>query len=211
VLALRELRVERGEKVFVKGPSGCGKTTMLNLIAGMAAPEQGQVTVLGQSLAALPQTRRDRFRAEHIGFVFQLFNLLPYLDVHGNVALGCRFARERRRRWQSAGGNGEIRRLLEALGLDADAFAGRAVSELSVGQQQRVAAARALLGSPDILIADEPTSALDADNRGSFLRLLGRECERSGTTLVFVSHDTALEAHFDRTLSLPDLNRAWSR
>jgi putative ABC transport system ATP-binding protein len=195
--------VARGEKLFVHGPSGSGKSTLLGLLAGVLQPAEGAVRVLGQDLARLRGGRRDRFRAEHVGYVFQQFNLLPYLDVAANVALACRFSRSRHARATAAGPlAAEIARLLAALELDGAALRRRSAGELSVGQQQRVAAARALVGGPELLIADEPTSALDADARDAFIRLLLAECARHGTSVVFVSHDLALAGHFDRSLRL---------
>ena len=202
--------VADGEKVFLEGPSGFGKTTLLNLLGGVAVPEAGQVLVAGQDLAQLPGAARDRFRADHIGFIFQMFNLVPYLSVADNVALPCRFSAERLRRASARDGGlaGEGKRLLSAMGLDPDALGDRPVSALSVGQQQRVAAARALIGAPGLVIADEPTSALDTDSRAAFLDLLFREIAAIGATLVFVSHDRALAGAFDRAISLTDINRA---
>jgi putative ABC transport system ATP-binding protein len=135
-----------------------------------------------------------------------MFNLVPYLSVVENITLPCRFSARRRRHAEARGGaEREARRLLEHLDLAAEAYASRAVARLSVGEQQRVAAARALIGRPEIVLADEPTSALDADRRQAFLRLLFRECEAEGATLLFVSHDRSLEDLFDRTLALDDI------
>lgn len=206
VLDIPELTVKRGERVFMLGPSGSGKTSLLNVIGGVARPESGEVAVLGQDYAALGAAALDRFRAENIGFIFQMFNLIPYLSMVDNVAMGCRFAPERRRR------AGDVRRtahdLLAALGLGDLAGEDRPVSTLSIGQQQRVAAARAVIGGPGLVIADEPTSALDADNRTVFLGLVTAACTQAGAALLFVSHDRALAPHFDRVLDLPAVNRA---
>jgi len=164
------------------------------------------VRVLGTDVGMLPAAARDRFRADHIGFVFQMFNLLPYLGVLENVVLPTHFSA---RRLERAGDVvAEARRLLDALGIGDPGLLSRDVGRLSIGQQQRVAVARALLGRPDVLIADEPTSALDAGTREAFLELLMSECRAAGTTLLFVSHDTALGALFDRSLALGSLNRA---
>jgi putative ABC transport system ATP-binding protein len=209
VLALDALTLARGERVFVAGPSGCGKSTLLGLVAGVLVPQRGTVRVLGEDLGRLPGAARDRFRGSHCGIVFQLFNLVPYLSVVDNVLLPVRFSPERRAR-VGAQARDEARRLLAALGLgalDADA---RGVATLSVGEQQRVAVARALLGRPELVIADEPTSALDADARGAFLELLLAECRAAGSTLLFVSHDAALGPLFDRRIDLPAQNRAGS-
>lgn len=209
VLVLDGLSIARGERVFVEGPSGSGKSTLLALLAGVAVPEVGRVEVLGERLDRLSSAGRDHFRAHHIGYVFQQFNLIPYLSMVENVLLPCRFSAVRRAaaRRRSATLEGEALRLLAHLDLGEETLRSRAVTTLSVGQQQRVAVARALVGSPGLVIADEPTSALDADRRESFLRLLFAECAESGATLVFVSHDAALEGLFDRTLRLAELNR----
>jgi putative ABC transport system ATP-binding protein len=209
VLDIPELTVARGERVFIKGASGSGKSTLLSLLGGVVTPQRGQVHVLGCALHTLSGARRDAFRSDHIGFIFQMFNLIPYLSVQENVLLPCRFSRVRHERARQRAGRveEEAERLLAHLGLEG-AMLSRSVIELSVGQQQRVAAARALIGAPELLIADEPTSALDADRKESFLGLLLRECAAQGITLVFVSHDASLESLFDRSLALARINRA---
>jgi putative ABC transport system ATP-binding protein len=207
LLSIPTLKVVRGERVFLQGASGSGKSTLLGLIGGVLQPAQGTINVLGQSLQDLSGARRDAFRAAHIGFIFQMFNLLPFLSMVDNVVLAARFSKERATR---AGGDltREARRLLVALGLDDPRLLARPVTSLSMGQQQRVAAARALLGRPDLVIADEPTSALDAQSRFDFLALLKRECSDVGATLLFVSHDTTLASAFDRSLDMNDFNRS---
>jgi len=197
-------------QVFVAGPGGSGKTTLLNLLAGVAAPRQGSLRVLGRPFEATGGARRDHFRADHIGYIFQMFNLIPYLSVLENVQLPCHFSRIRRERARRRSGTPivEARRLLKHLDMATDGCLDSPVNALSVGQQQRVAVARATMGAPELLIADEPTSSLDADRRTAFIQLLFQECADSGATLVFVSHDTALAPLFDRTLSLAALNRA---
>ena len=198
--------IAMGERVFILGPSGSGKSTLLSLIGGVVTPGAGRVEVLGQNLASLSNRARDRFRADHIGFIFQLFNLIPYLSALDNIVLPCRFSPVRRAR---AGNDvmAAARRLAERLDLQPGLLA-RQASDLSVGQQQRVAAARALIGRPELIIADEPTSALDADRQRGFLELLLEECGASDATLLFVSHDRGLSGQFDRVLDLPTLNRA---
>ncbi len=207
VLAIESLAVARGERLFLKGASGSGKSTLLNLLGGVVTPRAGSVRVLGRELSALSGAQRDRFRADHIGYVFQLFNLVPYLSVLDNVLLPLRFSPLRRQRLSGRDARAEAERLITHLGLGGDMLARRA-TDLSVGQQQRVAAARALIGSPELVIADEPTSALDADTRALFIGLLHAECAARGSTLVFVSHDSALEALFDRSVALATVNRA---
>lgn len=211
VLDIPQLTVARGERLFLRGPSGSGKSTLLGLLGGVSVPQRGRVEVLGQPLHAAKGAARDRFRADHLGYIFQMFNLIPYLSVLDNVLLPCRFSRTRAQRVTAQGGpRTEARRLLEHLGLGDDLMQ-RAATELSVGQQQRVAAARALLGAPELIIADEPTSALDADLRAAFVELLLGECAALGSTLVFVSHDRALEPLFHRALCLSEINRAGER
>jgi putative ABC transport system ATP-binding protein len=207
VLNVPSFRLEGGERVFLRGPSGSGKSTLLGLIAGVLAPQQGTIRVLGEDMTALSASRRDRLRADHVGVIFQMFNLVPYLSVTGNVLLPLRFSPARRK---AAGSDaeGEARRLLTRLGLDDERLLARRVSDLSVGQQQRVAAARALIGAPDLIIADEPTSALDADARDRFIALLSEEVTRSGASLLFVSHDASLAPLFTRAVDLAAINRA---
>jgi putative ABC transport system ATP-binding protein len=207
LLHVDRLVLERGERVFLSGPSGSGKSTLLGLIGGVLRPQCGNVRVLGTSLGSLPARQVDRFRGDHIGFVFQSFNLLPYLSVTANVMLPLQFSKLRRERLAGAHPKEEALRLVHALGLADPDILERPVHQLSIGQQQRVAAARALIGRPELLIADEPTSSLDADTRGDFLRLLMTECAQFGTSVLFVSHDRALSDRFDRSIGLSEINR----
>jgi putative ABC transport system ATP-binding protein len=208
LLQIPAFEVAAGERVFISGPSGSGKSTLLGLIGGVLTASSGTVRVLGESLGQISAAQRDALRVDRIGFIFQMFNLLPYLSVRDNVTLPCRFSARRRAR-ATAGGidvRAEAERLLGRLGLGDSAVLDRPVTELSVGQQQRVAAARALIGQPDLVIADEPTSSLDADARADFLSLLMSECQAAGSAIVFVSHDRSLAAQFDRQVALLDLN-----
>ena len=208
-LSIERFDVLHGERVFVRGPSGSGKTTLLSILAGVLVPTAGSALLQGQVWGGLSQARRDRLRADRIGYVFQQFNLLGYLSVLENVLLPCRFSPDRRLR---AGGTTsvvirEARQLLARMGLD-DRLIGRKASQLSVGQQQRVAAARALIGRPGLVIADEPTSALDEDARESFMKVLLDACADAGSALVFVSHDARLAPLFTRQIDLAAINRA---
>ncbi|HUF49822.1 MAG TPA: ABC transporter ATP-binding protein [Longimicrobiales bacterium] len=209
VLHVPELRVERGEKLFIFGPSGSGKTTLLGLIAGVLRADAGAVNVLGTDLTKLSNHQRDALRAAHIGYIFQMFNLIPYLSVEENILLPVRVSRGRRARLQGTAADVAARALADAL--EIGSLLHERVTRLSVGQQQRVAAARALIGAPELVIADEPTSALDSDRRERFLELLFDRCAAAGATLVFVSHDRQLQHMFDRALSLDDLNRVAQR
>ena len=208
-LAIDALQVAAGHTLFLHGPSGGGKSTLLGLLAGVLLPSAGTVSLLGTPWASLSGARRDAFRADHVGYIFQQFNLLPYLSVLDNVLLPCRFSALRRQRAAAATGSAQAAAaaLLQRVGLGPALWA-RAALQLSVGQQQRVAAARALIGQPELVIADEPTSALDSALRDSFMALLLQQCRDAGSTLVFVSHDERLAALFDQSVSLLQINRA---
>jgi putative ABC transport system ATP-binding protein len=207
-LHISRLAIARKERVFLQGASGSGKTTLLSLLGGVVTPQQGNIRVLGQSVSQLRPADRDSFRADHIGFVFQMFNLIPYLSLVDNVTLPCRFSRKRLHQVSTGGKTPvqEAERLLRHLKLDLLKLGNRPVTDLSVGQQQRVAVARALIGSPELIIADEPTSALDTDARFAFIDLLFKEVELSQSTLMFVSHDASLRNKFDRTIALQEIN-----
>ncbi len=202
-----DFALTRGERVLLTGPSGSGKSTFLSLLAGIITAQAGRIEILGTDLARLSSTARDAFRAEHFGIIFQQFNLLPYGSVVDNVVLPLAFAPARRKR-ASAGGKPELaaQELLDRLGLEIT-MANRRASSLSVGQQQRVAAARALIGSPELIVADEPTSALDADSQDAFLDLLFEQVGAAGATLIMVSHDQRLAPRFDRVLRLDQIAR----
>lgn len=200
------LKIAAGERVLLLGASGCGKSTLLSLICGIVTPQSGTVKVLGQDMAGMAPRVRDRYRAEHCGVIFQMFNLLPYASALDNVLLPLSFAKTRQ---QKASANRpakeEGQRLLASLGLDGIRLADTKAAHLSIGQQQRVAVARALIGAPELIIADEPTSALDVDTQGAFLDLLFGQLEETGCTLIMVSHDERLAPHFDRIVKLPEI------
>ncbi len=205
-LAIEAFDVAPGESVFLHGPSGSGKSTLLSLMAGVLLPTQGQVSVAGQDWGELRASRRDAWRADHVGYVFQQFNLLPYLSVLDNVTLPCRLSSARRHRAEQAGGvRSGAQRWLSQLGL-SEALWRKPVTDLSVGQQQRVAAARALMGSPNVIIADEPTSALDERWRDEFLNQTLQACRQAGSALVVVSHDHEMSVAFDRCHDFSELN-----
>jgi putative ABC transport system ATP-binding protein len=208
-LDIKHLGIEPGDRIFLHGPSGSGKSTLLALLGGVLVPQRGKIRLLDTEITALSGAARDRFRVDHLGFVFQQFNLLPYLSVIDNVLLPCRFSARRHARATASGSTAgaEAIRLLDHLDLGPE-LRDRPVINLSVGQQQRVAAARALIGRPEIVIADEPTSALDASRQSGFLDLLMHECEAAQATLLFVSHDHRLAGHFTRNVALPELNGA---
>ncbi len=206
LLSIESLILKKAEKLFIHGPSGCGKTTLLNLISGVLKPSRGEIEVLGNNLFSEKQKLRDQFRVDHMGIIFQQFNLIPYLNVLENITLPCLFSTRRREMLSIQKRNtfDETSRLLDALGLEDKDIIQKNVTQLSTGQQQRVAAARALIGSPEIIIADEPTSALDQDAKQGFLELLFEEANRTNSALLFVSHDLTLTKLFDRSVSLND-------
>jgi len=203
LLSIETLEVGAGQTLFLRGPSGCGKSTLLALLAGVLVAGPGQVSALGACWQAMSASGRDRHRAAHLGYIFQQFNLLPYLSVLDNVRLPCRFSTVRAARAPA----GAAEALLARTGLPYVLWR-ESAGRLSIGQQQRVAAARALIGAPEIVIADEPTSALDEDLREAFMDLLLGACAEAGSALVFVSHDARLAGRFERVVDLPRLNQA---
>ena len=207
LLRIPELQISRGERVLLRGASGSGKSTLLSLIAGIHKAKAQQVFVLDHDLGDMSQRQRDKLRANEIGYIFQQFNLLPYLSAYQNVLLAQQFSPARRQRLnaQQSSHKQQAQNLLLQLGL-TESDTERPAHQLSVGQQQRVAAARALFGSPALIIADEPTSALDADHRDNFIQILFEACRANNTTLLFVTHDASLAPHFDRALELADIN-----
>ncbi|SFP23137.1 putative ABC transport system ATP-binding protein [Variovorax sp. PDC80] len=207
---IEAFRITAGESVFLHGPSGCGKSTLLSLLAGVLVADEGRVCLLGHDWSKLSGAARDRCRVAHVGYIFQQFNLLPYLSVVDNVLLPCRFsARRREQASRQRGARAEAEHLLDQMGLDRKLWQRQAM-QLSVGQQQRVAAARALIGQPEVVIADEPTSALDEDRREAFLDVLLTACAENDSALVFVSHDQRIAQRFARHVLLPEINRASS-
>ncbi len=205
-LAIDDFALPRGQRVLLVGPSGAGKSTFLSLLCGIVTPSAGRLEVLGTDVTRLSNSARDRFRAEHFGIIFQMFNLLPYGSILDNVLLPLSFARARRARAAAKGtAEAEAMRLLASLGLDAAELEGHSAANLSVGQQQRVAAARALIGGPELIVADEPTSALDRDRQLAFLDLLFAEVAAAGASLLMVSHEEELGSLFDRVLRLDEI------
>jgi putative ABC transport system ATP-binding protein len=205
LLCIPEIVVEKGQHLFIQGASGSGKTTLLNLLAGISTPLSGSVKLLGTALESLSNKQRDQFRADHLGVIFQQFNLLPYLSLLENVQLPCWFSSRKKKNADNM--EESALRLLEQLNIPLTLM-NQPVGKLSVGQQQRVAVARSLIGNPEIVIADEPTSALDSDNRSRFLELLFFEASQQGSTLVFASHDRYIAGHFERVVDLAEINLA---
>jgi putative ABC transport system ATP-binding protein len=204
LLKVTSFDLKKGEKVFLKGNSGSGKSTLLGLITGILTSQKGEIIVLDKNLTYLTQSQKDSLRGENMGYIFQLFNLIPYLSVLHNITLPCRIHPNRLNKLGSLSLGEEAQRLAQALSIEG--LLNKTTSELSVGQQQRVAAARALIGSPQFIIADEPTSSLDYNQRENFIKLFMSECEKKETTLLFVSHDPTLSGFFDKTIEMSQIN-----
>jgi len=201
VLNIPSWSLKTGEQAFVQGPSGGGKSTLLGLLSGLLTPSHGQVTVLGERLDEMSGRQRDQFRASHIGYVFQQFNLMPYINAIDNLLLAARFSSRKNSNLLKD----EIKTLFGALNISEKEWY-RPTRDLSIGQQQRVAIARALINKPQLLIADEPTSSLDKANRDAFMKLLMPMVVDNQMTLLFVSHDLSLSSYFTKVESLSDFN-----
>lgn len=205
VLQIDTWKVAKGQSVFLSGPSGTGKSTLLNLIGGtlpIHSPNRGEIRLLEQPFSSLSPSKRDKFRAKHIGMVFQQFNLIPYLSVEKNIEAAAYFGKT-----LSPDTKTIAKEYLQRMDL-ADTILSQRSDTLSVGQQQRVAVARALINKPEILIVDEPTSALDESAKMGFMNLLMQCVKELNVSLVFVSHDSRLASHFEYSLQLGQLNRA---
>lgn len=199
ILNIPQFSIGEGEIVFLNGPSGSGKSTLLELIAGVLQSQSGSLNVCGQNLSEMSSAELDHFRAQNVGYIFQSFNLIPYLSVLENIQLPFLFQK-------TEVNQKDLQELIKNLGLVK--FIDREVSQLSVGQQQRVAVARALIKKPKLILADEPTSALDYNHRENFLKILFNLCRAQKTSVLFVSHDLTMAQIFDRTVSLSEINRA---
>jgi ABC-type lipoprotein export system ATPase subunit len=188
------LEVKSGEFVVLRGPSGCGKTTLLLTAGGMLRPTSGRVAVDGQDLYALNGRERNRFRGQHLGFVFQMFHLLPYLNVRENILLAAKA-----NRGNASATRERARDLLKRLGLEPREQ--HPPGALSTGERQRTAIARALLNQPKLLLADEPTGNLDPENAAEVFRQL-QAFHGTGGTILLVTHGAGADAHADRVLEM---------
>ncbi len=199
ILDIERLAIDRGEQVVLRGRSGCGKTTLLNCIAGLTTVDSGSIAINGHDVTKLPEANRDRFRAGHIGFVFQTFNLLPAFTALENVLLGMAFS----------GGRPNVDRARQLLGLvGLDHRLTHKPRALSVGEQQRVAVARALANSPVLLLADEPTANVDPAHQQQIIDLLRDACRREKIAMLLVTHASEVANQFDRVEYLEQVNRA---
>lgn len=204
VLNILKFQIQPGQKIFLYGPSGSGKSTLLNLIAGVLNSQQGAISVLGQDLSQMSASEKDLFRGDHMGFIFQQFNLIPYLTAYENIILPLNFSKKRASKVLDI--NKTVQALANRLDIRNELY--KKPHQMSVGQQQRVAAARSLIGAPELIIADEPTSSLDQERRDQFLELLISEAQKTNASVLFVSHDKTLQKHFDIVLDIKELNQA---
>ena len=201
ILDIEEFQLERGQQMALIGPSGCGKTTMLYVIAGIIRPDAGRVVLDAIEITRYSEAARDRIRADKLGYVFQTFNLLPGFSALENVTLGMTFARKKYSQERA-------RELLARVGLSHRS--GNKPGALSVGEQQRVAVARALANRPTLLLADEPTANVDPGNQRQIVELIRRTCYEDNISLLMVTHDMDVAQQFERVDRLTELNRAVS-
>ena len=203
-IKVKNFQLKKNESVILIGPSGAGKSTLLSLLCGILKPQKGITQILGENIECMSDSKKDCYRADHMGIIFQQFNLVPYLSAIDNVLLPLHFSPARRQasgKIQSKTG-AEAKRLLDALGIASKTLGLQKAATLSIGQQQRVAASRAFIGSPEIIIADEPTSALDEENQTDFLEQLFKQKDATGASLLLVSHNTHIAERFDRVIEL---------
>lgn len=211
LLSIASLNINYGEHIFIQGESGSGKSTLLNILSGVLTANSGSITILDQAFSSLTSSQRDQFRSDHYGIIFQQFNLIPYLSVLENVMLPLSFSSYKEKRSLLLSNNTNLHALsiLDTLGISKEQ-SNQNVTQLSTGQQQRVAAARAFIGNPEIIIADEPTSALDENTKNDFIKLLFTEAKKFNSTIIFVSHDHSLSPQFDKCFNLNDFKPALS-
>ncbi|MBI85202.1 MAG: ABC transporter ATP-binding protein [Planctomycetaceae bacterium] len=198
VLDIDHFDVDVGEQMVIVGRSGCGKTTLLHVISGISRADEGTVTVDGIQIGSLAESVRDRFRADTIGYVFQTFNLLPGFSALENVMLGMTFSRGRREA-------GRARQLLDRMGLSHRLS--HKPGTMSVGEQQRVAVARALANRPKLLLADEPTANVDPGNQQQIVDLIRETCEEENVALLLVTHAPEVANQFQRIDRLEEVNK----
>jgi len=201
-LSITQWQVGMAERVFLHGNSGSGKTTLLNLLCGILEPASGSINLFDNNICTLSKSNLDAFRAKNIGVISQKFNLIPYLSVLKNIQLAVYFAKN-----SNSIADNDVQTLLKALQLPSNILH-RQVSQLSVGQQQRVAVARALINQPKLLLVDEPTSALDVSAKNALMDVLMQLCDNTKTTLIFVSHDDTLARYFDSTIAISAFNKS---
>ena len=202
-MTVKNFSLNKGERLLIHGESGLGKSTFLNLISGSIEAKIGDIEILGNNISNIPGFAKDEIRGNHFGIVFQTFNLLPYISVENNILLGLIFSKRKRSKIENI--KKEIKVLMQNLSLNYDELKDRKSYQLSIGQQQRVAVARALIGRPEIILADEPTSALDLDNQKIFLDLLFRSLDKDKQGLIMVSHNKDVSKNFSQVKNIKDI------
>ena len=200
-LKIKDFKLNKSDSVLIYGESGLGKSTFLNLLSGAVSPQKGNIDILGANITNTSSSIKDKIRGDHFGIVFQTFNLLPYVSVKNNILLGKAYSSIK----QSKSNNNEIKELMDKLALSYEDLINRKAYELSIGQQQRVAVARALIGKPEIILADEPTSALDKNNQKEFINLLFKSLDDNEQGLIMVSHDHKLSNKFKTIKNITEI------
>jgi len=200
-LNIKKFILNKSDSILIYGESGAGKSTFLNLLSGTLNPQEGSINILGTNIAETSSSIKDKIRGDHFGIVFQTFNLLPYITVKNNILLGKAYSNRK----QSISNNDEVKTLMDNLSLNYKELIDRKAYELSIGQQQRVAVARALIGKPEIIIADEPTSALDKDNQNEFINLLFKSLDENEQGLIMVSHDQKVSNKFKTVKNITEI------
>ena len=200
-LNIKKFILDKSDSILIYGESGAGKSTFLNLLSGTLNPQEGSINILGTNIAETSSSIKDKIRGDHFGIVFQTFNLLPYITVKNNILLGKAYSNRK----QSISNNDEVKTLMDNLSLNYKELIDRKAYELSIGQQQRVAVARALIGKPEIIIADEPTSALDKDNQNEFINLLFKSLDENEQGLIMVSHDQKVSNKFKTVKNITEI------
>tara|TARA_B100000579_G_C22576752_1_gene731517 strand:+ start:71 stop:757 length:687 start_codon:yes stop_codon:yes gene_type:complete len=200
-LKIKKFELNKSDSILIYGDSGTGKSTFLNLVSGALSPKKGKINVLGTEITKTSSSQKDVIRGDHFGIVFQTFNLLPYLSVKNNILLGKAYSKKK----ELKSNNEEVKILMDKLALNYESLIERKAYELSIGQQQRVAVARALIGKPEIILADEPTSALDKNNQKEFINLLFKSLDDNEQGLIMVSHDNKLSEKFKTVKNINEI------
>ena len=200
-LNIKNFKLNKSDSILIYGESGLGKSTFLNLLSGTISPQKGTIDILGTNISNTSSSIKDKIRGDHFGIVFQTFNLLPYVSVKNNILLGKAYSSIK----QSKSNNDEIKELMDKLSLNYEDLINRKAYELSIGQQQRVAVARALIGKPEIILADEPTSALDKSNQKEFINLLFKSIDENEQGLIMVSHEHKLSNKFKKVKNITEI------
>jgi len=200
-LKIRNFKLNKSESLLIYGDSGAGKSTFLNLISGALNFNKGEINILGTAVSKISSSQKDIIRGDHFGIVFQTFNLLPYLTVKNNILLGKAYSKKK----ELKSNNEDVKALMDKLALNYEELIDRKAYELSIGQQQRVAVARALIGKPEIILADEPTSALDSNSQKEFINLLFKSLDDNEQGLIMVSHDNKLSKKFKTVKNINEI------